>query len=473
MTPKKWDVIVVGTGMGGGPVGLKLAQAGLSVLFLEKGLQPTLKGKFAEEFTGDSNNNLKKAGRLAEPIFDCTNINRKKIWPFIGSGVGGSSALYGMVLERFQEKDFSKWPITYQQIETYYDQAEKLFGVFRADTFSHPNNKELSVYFQTQGIGTYRLPLAHRVNLSCGQCQSFQCDQNCKNHSGNICIEEAVRKYKATLYTNCDVRKILRSTDKEVTGVRALMDDQELEFHANSVILAAGALNTPLLLADSGLGNESGLLGRNLMRHYVDLYAIKIDNHPEVNMTKELGIKISPEFTLQSFGRLPPAQVIASQFIRDIPVLKFIKLLLKPVLHFVTRKRLVLATIIEDEPKYENRVWKENGSICISYKIDEKGNQKIAASRKQVSHFIKKFGLLLIRSAEKNEMLAHVCGTAKMGVDPKTSVVGQDNKIHGFKNLYILDASFFPTSGGINPGLTIAANSLRVADNILKNIGKG
>jgi choline dehydrogenase-like flavoprotein len=87
--------------------------------------------------------------------------------------------------------------------------------------------------------------------------------------------------------------------------------------------------------------------------------------------------------------------------------------------------------------------------------------------RAKLKQLFKDYKVLFIKSAEKNEMLAHVCGTCKMGVDPKTSVVDTNNRLHGFENVYVLDSSFFPTSGGTNPALTIAANSLRVAEFII------
>lgn len=469
---KIWDFIIVGTGLGGGPIGLKLAQAGCSVLFLEKGLPPTLRGQFAEQFPGDVKSNLKNAGRMAEPIYDCTKARKKTVWPFMGSGVGGSSALYGMVLERFQESDFRTWPISYQAMEKYYAEAEKLFGVHTASSFSHPGNQELEKHFQSLRIRTYPLPLAHQQNPNCGNCQSYQCDQNCKNHSGNICIDVAVQKHGANLLTECEVQTITRSSDDRVSGVVARYENRQLILQAKNVILAAGALRTPLLLLDSELGNQSGLVGHNLMRHFVDLYALKIDRHPEIAMTKEIGVSLSPNFALQSFGRLPPLQVIVDQLVRDNPILRFVRPFLKLFLGPATSGRLVLATILPDEPRFENRVWKENGDICISYQIDSNAKSMIAASRTAVKKTVSKLSLMLIQAAEKNEMLAHVCGTTKMGTDPRTSVVDIHNKVHGIQNLYIADASFFPSSGSTNPGLTIAANSLRMAEHILSERSK-
>ncbi len=467
MDQKIWDYIIVGTGLGGGPVGLKLAQASHSVLFIEKGVRPTLKGRFAEEFLGDSKTGLKNAGRMSDPVQDCTRSHKKTVWPFMGSGVGGSSALYGMVLERFSERDLQTWPIPYQQMEKYYAAAELLFQVKTATRLTHPGVKELQRHFAKSGSRIYQLPMAHQENPNCSFCQSLQCAQGCKNHSGNICIDVAVNNYSASLLTDCEARKVLVSPTGRAQGVTAWYKDREITFQAQNVILAAGALNTPVLLMDSEIGNQSGLVGRNLMRHYVDLFALKMKEPADTANSKEIGINFGQDFALQSFGRLPPLDVIVRQIVRDNPILRMIQPLFKWILGRMLDGRLVLATILQDEPKFENRVWKENGELCISYQIDSKGKAAIKSSRRKILEAVRGFKPMIIKTSEKNEMLAHVCGTTKMGTDPQTSVVDTNNKVHGVQNLYVVDASFFPSSGSTNPGLTIAANSLRVADHLL------
>jgi choline dehydrogenase-like flavoprotein len=481
MTPSKtenqtWDYIIIGTGMGGGPVGLKLAQAGFSVLFLEKGLSPTsdsaLKGQFAEQFSNSANQNevLRKAGRFSEGLWDRTKSKMKKLSPFIGTGVGGSSALYGAVLERFKPSDFQTWPISYEGFVKYYDQAEKLFRVRKPTEYRHPENQLLSAHLTQQGLHPYHLPIANEDKKECGGCQSYLCAKGCKNDSGRICIETAVEKYGATLITECTVQKIEIRGQRGV-GVTAKVHEFTGTLQARNIILAAGALMTPILLQNSGIGNESGLLGRNLMRHYVDLYALKIPTDDLKIPAKELGFndyyreQDQTLGTVQSFGRLPPVNVILAQMQRDIGrVFALVRPFMKFILSRVTANRLVMTSIIEDSPRLENRVWSEDGKTCISYTISPEDQKKIASMRRKMKSLFQNYNVLTIKAAEKNEMLAHVCGTCKMGQDPKTSVVDVENRLHGFENIYIADSSFFPTSGGTNPALTIAANSLRLAE---------
>ncbi len=471
--------------MGGGPVGLRLSEAGFSVLFLEKGGSPqeaqALKGQFAEMFehsTQSRNETFKKAGRWTDDIYDCSNHKPKKIEAFIGSGVGGSSALYGAVLERFRPSDFIKWPLSYSDFENYYGKAEILFQVKKRDRASHPGNQSLFAHLESRGLHPYQLPFATSDREACGNCQSFLCNKSCKNDSGKICIQRAIEKYGAEIKLRCDVQKI-EISNQVVTGVSGMCGEHAFFYRARHVILAAGALQSPVLLQKSGIGNQSGQLGRNLMRHFVDLYALKIDSNPENPRAKEIGFNDFYERedmglgSVQSFGRLPPTKVILDEMQRnfsfqDNQVFRFLFQLLRPVLsfeiRFMTANRLVMASIMEDSPQPENRVWWENGRICISYHVSSEGRKKITLMRKKLKAIFKTFPLLFIPGAEKNKMLAHVCGTCRMGVSPHNSVVDSSNKVHGTDNLYVVDSSFFPSSGGTNPALTIAANSLRVAD---------
>lgn len=477
-----WDYIIIGTGMGGGPIGLRLAQAGFSVLFLEKGLSPAkssaLKGQYAEQFPGERIEVLKKAGRFSEVIFDRTHKKEKKLTPFIGCGVGGSSALYGMVLERFKPSDFHSWPISYEELSNYYNEAEKLFQIKKNLPIRHPGHQELDSFLKSQNLNPYVLPQANEGFSICGECQSVLCKHKCKNDSGKICIEPAIKNHKATLITECDVQKIEVSNHR-VTSVSAIHSGESVIFNARHVILAAGALKTPVILINSGIGNQSNLVGRNLMRHFVDLYALKIDSEPKNKHVKELGFNDFYNLnnqklgTVQSFGRLPPVDVIIEQMKNDIKnsfglviysIFKIIIPLMRVILRSITSKRLVMASIIEDSPQYENRVWAENGKTYISYKVSDEDQKKIKFIRVKLKNLFKKFNLLFISKSEENKMLAHVCGTCKMGTDPQTSVIDSENRVHGIENLYVVDSSFFPTSGGTNPALTIAANSLRVAD---------
>ncbi len=259
---------------------------------------------------------------------------------------------------------------------------------------------------------------------------------------------------------------------------------------ARLVILAAGALATPVLLLRStskqsphGLANGSGLVGRNLMRHCIDLYAATSLTKPlaEENV-KELAFN---DFyfqereklgTVQSFGRLPPASMLVASLQHDIAtsagraaasLLALTKPLMRPMLERTFANALILAATMEDLPFRDNRVFPDGDhGIGISYRLNQPDRARIRRFRQRMAEALEPWKYSLLKQAENNERIAHACGTCRMGTDPAQSVVDTHNRAHDADNLYIVDSSFFPSSGGTNPSLTIAANALRVAEHL-------
>jgi choline dehydrogenase-like flavoprotein len=133
------------------------------------------------------------------------------------------------------------------------------------------------------------------------------------------------------------------------------------------------------------------------------------------------------------------------------------------------RRRVVLASVMEDLPFAENRVAPselECARVEIEYRIDEGERGRIAALRRRMRGILAPYRFRLIKQAESNDRIAHACGTCRFGEDPRTSVLDRFNRAHEVRNLLVLDSSFFPSSGGTNPALTIAANALRVAEHV-------
>jgi choline dehydrogenase-like flavoprotein len=141
-----------------------------------------------------------------------------------------------------------------------------------------------------------------------------------------------------------------------------------------------------------------------------------------------------------------------------------------PVLRGLVERRFILATTLEDFPYADNRVTpaSEPGSrLAIRYRLHEGDRERIAAMRAAMKEVLTGYSYKLIKQAENNQRIAHACGTCRFGDDPATSVLDRNNRAHGLANLYVVDSAFFPSSGGTNPSLTIAANALRVADHLL------
>ena len=534
LTDKQWDAIIIGTGPGGCTLGYALARAGQSVLFCEKGRshlnnQRAIRGAYPEisfphpETPKPKHREiLSSAGRYYDQVEDQSTARHRTFIPFIGSGTGGSSALYGMAMERLSPADFEprrcypdvaettlpeQWPISYADLLPYYEVAEDLYRVRgAADPLREaegrdplppappltPLGLELFDFFTKKGLHPYRLPMACEFVSGCKCCQGYLCDRNCKNDSSHVCLQPAMSLHGAKLLDGCEVLR-LEATRTEVTGVICTWRGKQLTLRGKVVALAAGALQSPCILLNSvsaswpqGLANDSGLVGRNLMRHYTDLYLLSPKTKVESDYRqKEIalndfyhanGNKLG---TVQSFGHLPPASVLAASIeadLRDgaIPFAAMLFRMVKPMMTLILQRaiagRAVLATVTEDLPYRDNLVspvstLNRNGDarIAISYKIRPRDLRRIQTIRALMENVLKPYRTMLIKQAENNQLLAHACGTCRFGVNPRESVLDPNNRAHELSNLYVVDSSFFPSSGGTNPSLTIAANALRVA----------
>lgn len=531
VTRREWDVVVVGTGAGGGAFGWALAAEGRRVLFIEMGRAAEsdagVRGDYPEMLaaaSGDSLTELLKAGgRFPFAISDLSAGKTKRFVPFIGSGEGGGTALYGMVLERFFPADFEparhhpgageatlpeRWPIKYEDLVPYYLAAERLFRVRGGKDPLRGGEElarlgeapplsaaacELRDLFSSRGLHPYALPLACEYVPGCKGCQGFVCDRRCKNDSTRVFVEPAVSQHGARLLDDCEVLRV-EADCKRVTGLLCRHRGEEFRVRGEVYALGAGAMATPALLLRSrsdawpeGVANGSGLVGRNMMRHFIDLYAVHTRAPPNHDgNAKEFGcndLYLSDHGklgALQSFGLLPPGRMIADDLQRQIrdeihpmaaAALGLLKPLMRPVFDRVFRRATIVATIVEDLPYGDNRVLPpdeaQGGGISIRYRVRPSEAARIRAMRGRMRVLLKGTPHLLIKQAENNERIAHVCGTCRFGCDPSTSVLDVGNRAHELENLYVVDASFFPSSGGTNPALTIAANALRVADKLL------
>lgn len=525
-----WDAIVVGTGPGGAATGHALAAAGKTVLFCEAGGPATLRGSYPElqpprrgDVLGPQDAALLgDAGRYGQVIHDLSGKRQRDFVPFIGAGPGGSSALYGMALERFLPQDFAPagqhpdapganqvdaWPVSYAELAPFYAAAEQRFrvrgevdpllaqrgnGAQPAQLLPAPalsvHAQALSALLRDRGLHPYRLPSACDAVPGCESCQGFLCPRPCKNDADRILLQPALQLPGARYLGGCRVSG-LAIDGRRVTGVQAQYQGQALALQARCVILAAGALQSPLLLLRSrssahpdGLGNRSGWVGRNLMRHFVDLYLLRPEpSHPPIdNRHKEIafndfyladGAKLG---TVQSFGSLPPPPMLVGSLQDDLrasawPALAaavpWVRPLLAPMLGRMMGGAMILASIAEDLPYADNAVrpaGNRDGALQLHYSLRPEAHRRIALFRGQMRQVLQGRRWRLLPQADNNQRLAHVCGTCRMGDDPATSVLDRNNRVHDLDNLFVVDSAGFPSSGGTNPSLTIVANALRV-----------
>lgn len=530
----RWDAVIVGTGVGGATLGHALARAGWRVLFCESGrafgmAEPDagLRGSYAElSFPRGPHGPdqlidiLKRAGRCSDELRDLSGSTHRSFVPFIGSGAGGSSALYGMAMERFHPADFrprskhpndsattlpDAWPITYVELEPYYAAAERLYRVKGGgdplrpgpSTVQLPDAPPLSTratavwsHLESHGLHPYRLPMACEFVADCMGCQGYLCPRGCKNDSARICLVPAVSEHRATLLDRCNVRCVL-AAGRRAAGIEIERAGRRATVRGGIIVLAAGALMTPCLLLKSasaewpqGLANGSGQVGRNLMRHLIDLYALaprsgdgRPSSHKEIAFNDYYDCHDGKWGSVQSFGSLPPVEMLMASLRKDLSdstlpwvarLLPLVAPIIRPVLTKMVEESVVLASIVEDLPYAGNHVWPaDDGRIELTYRLSTSDRLRVEALRKRLLHVFGRCRPRLIKQAHNNERIAHACGTCRFGTDPETSVLDLYNRAHEVENLYVVDASFFPSSGGTNPALTIAANALRVADSIV------
>jgi choline dehydrogenase-like flavoprotein len=528
---RRWDVIVVGTGMGGGTLGHRLAAQGRSVLFCERGAAPLMADPLGDngypELTlhppgrvpspGDRAL-LDRHGRCADPLVDVTGARPRSFVPFIGQGLGGSSALYGMALERFWPVDFEpasgtagtggaaaveRWPLRYDDLLPHYRAAERLYQV-RGDVdplralkglpADEPlpgapalpaADEALRRWLEARGLHPYALPSACAYAPGCGTCQGHRCARACKRDAASVCVEPALRAHDAALLPGCRVVAV-RTDGRRAIGVACETSQGPLNLQADTVVLAAGALQTPLILERSALAQGSGALGRYLMRHYIDLYLVRPEpssaGEPFDNRRKALAFN---DFyatdegklgTVQSFGRLPPVSMLLGSLEDDLraspwrplaPLLPLLRPALRPMLDDWVHGWHVLATIVEDLPHADHWVRPLDGrgeGAQLRYRMTDEGRRRVAAMRRRMATLLRGRRWRRLDQAANNQRIAHVCGTCRFGDNPACSVLDRHNRVHDLDNLFVVDSSFFPSSGGTNPSLTIAANALRVAD---------
>lgn len=524
-----WDVIVVGTGMGGGMLGYSLARSGRRVLFIDKGratLAETpgvIRGGVPELVEPESARStaaylsaLARGGRSTDEVIDISSRFPKKFVPFIGSGTGGSSALYGMVCERFFAEDFTPrqnfhapgestvpdaWPISFEQMQPWYAAAELLLGVrgaqdpLRADKsgtalppappFS-PENQSIVDYLRGRGLHPYHLPMACDYTESCATCQTYLCDRSCKNDAARNAVLPAVTEHGARLLAECRALR-LEADSRHVTRVICQRRTDMLALTGRIVVLAAGALATPLLLLNSrsgqwprGLANGSGWVGRNLMRHLLD--PVEVWLHPGQSSTaanKEIGLN---DFylwegqkygTIQSFGAIPPMEWLTNRPGTQGKLLRSMTPAVRQIYQRFVTGGLIIAAMMEDLPYLDNRVLPYDQPsldgrqrMRIQYRLHPNEIERRAAFLRHFNDIFAPFRRLPLGSGKDNANLGHVCGTCRFGTDPATSVLDSWNRAHEVENLYAVDTSFFPSSAGLNPSLTVAANALRVAEHI-------
>lgn len=503
-----YDIIIIGTGAGGGTLLHKLKDSGKKILVLERG------GFLPRE----------KENWQSIEVFQQERYHTKEVWkttgnkdlhPGTGYWVGGNTKVYGAALFRLREKDFERlehaggispaWPISYTDYEPYYAEAEKLYCVhgkmgldptepFRSAEFpfppiSHePRIQELHDDLSARGLHPFFMPMGVKLNetnplqsecIRCNTCDGFPCLLHAKSDADINCVRPAMANNQVTLLTEAKVERLVTTANgNEIDYIEVTRQNETIRFKASIIVVACGAINSAALLLKSandkhpdGLANSSGQVGRNFMKH---LSAAMLGISTKANPTKfQKTLAVNdyyfgtrdytfPMGHVQLLGKSDKDQISP-----DAPFFTPGRMLSEMAAHSID-----WWFTGEDLPDADNRVTIENGQIHLDYNENNtEGFRRLIHTWKHVLSGLDSGHELLPHSMYLSKDIplagvAHQAGTLRFGNDPDSSVLDTHCKTHEIENLYVVDGSFFPSIGAVNPSLTIMANALRVGDHL-------
>ncbi|MCL2930388.1 MAG: GMC family oxidoreductase [Trichodesmium sp. MAG_R01] len=499
-----YDVIIVGTGAGGGTLAYKLAATGKKILILERGDFMPLEIQnrvnvdiFKKELYRAHENWYNDAGEAFSPQ---TNY-----------AVGGNTKIYGAALIRMREKDFEavehqegispEWCLKYKDFEPYYTEAEQLYKVH-----GHSNNNSSEPHHSQE----YPYPAVDHdpqiqtvVNAIAGQglhpenipLTLTREQEDPTGDSEVFGIAPLLNSPNITIKTNAKVVCLLtNSSGNTVKAVEVEIDERSFLFFGDIVVVACGAVNSAALLLRSanekhphGLANSSGQVGRNLMKHQMTAVVQPSPKPNSGNFLRSVCVNdfywgdenySYPMGHIQNTGGL--LQDIT--FAESPPILS----ILAKAMPEVGLKRLALRSVgwwtySEVLPDPNNRIEVKGDKLFFHYtpnnleahdRLVHRWIEVLKSVDKAVgnSFFARSGGNVYPRGEAPIEVVANQCGTCKFGEDPATSVLDINCRTHDVDNLYVVDSSFFPSSSAITPALTIIANALRVGEHLKERL---
>ncbi|MGH9718061.1 MAG: GMC oxidoreductase [Candidatus Acidiferrales bacterium] len=517
---KQFDVIIIGSGAGGGTLAYHLAPSGKRILLLERGgYLPREKDNWDSRAVF-----LESKYRAKETWYD---KNGNRFHPGIQYYVGGNTKVYGAALLRFRKEDFGEvrhyggispaWPLSYEDFEPYYTKAEHLYHVhgehgidptegpasapYRYPPVSHePRIQELYNDLQRGGNHPFPLPLGILLDekdgkplhasacVRCAAFDGFPCLVNGKADAQVICVDPALEHPNVQLLTGAYVKRL--GTDvsgRVVTKVFVEREGQSEEYSADIVVVSCGAVNSALLLLRSandqhpnGLANSSDVVGRYYMRHNNSAFmAISKEPNPTA-FQKTLGLN---DFYFRSNDWEYPMGGIQMLGKTDGEMLKGEApdwAVWKPEfsLDYMAEHSIDFWVQSEDLPHPDNRVsLNHDGEITLDLReTNTEGHRRLVEKLKGMLSGLGLHDRLMTRSLYLGKQIpiggtAHQAGTVRFGRDPKTSALDLNCKAHDLDNLYVVDAGFFASIAAVNPSLTIIANAMRVGDHLLQRLG--
>lgn len=497
---RHWDVLVIGTGMGGATLGRALAERGRSVLFVEKGRAGFRQERQTLSFEVADPVARAVRGFWPEPVEAIVNGQRSEFFAPLGCGVGGSSVFYAGTLERPEPHDLDHsesrphpvggWPFRWQEMLPWLEKAEAMYGVH--DGRGTPVSADDAAIMEKLGANGYR-PIRLHSSIEggpgCLECRGNKCPRTCKKDARSAGIEPAVATGRAAVLERCEALA-LRGDGRRITHLEADLQGQKVQLRADRYVLAAGALGSPRLLLASasehwphGCGNAHDQVGRNLMFHLCEMFAVwPGTDQGSTEPSKSVGLMDLYHFNGQRQGMVQAMGVNVGygeivHFLRErlkqgplARLAPLTPLAAWPASRLMGRAKLFVGQL-EDLPYPGNRVLLDParpGRIRFEYTMHEELLERRRLFRRAIWRAFR--GMRPSFANWQPEInVGHACGTLRAGHDPRTSVLNAHCRVHDVENLHVVDSSFFPSSMGVNPSLTIAANALRVADHLVKD----
>jgi choline dehydrogenase-like flavoprotein len=489
-----YDIVIIGTGPGGGTLAYAIRNSGARILLIER-------GDFLPQEPENWSPRALYVDRRYETNDRWQDEKGRAFRPGVHYFVGGNSKFYGAALPRFRPIDFQEtehedgispaWPFSYEDLEPYYDKAEELYRVHGADddpTFPRrrpfpfpavphePPMQRIADGIRTMGLTPSSIPLGIDLRpggtcIRCGTCDGYPCRVHAKSDAETRCVRPALDSPTVELAVRTYARRVLTDpTGKRATGVEVERDGEISILGASTVVVACGAVNSAALLLRSanaahpnGLANGSGTVGCHYMVHnnsgVVTLNPLR---HEPVTFQKT--IYINDFYTKGDGGHpFPLGQIQGIGKVKAETLAGFAPHLPRAALNFIAVRSVDWWLFTEDVPDPENRVTvTSTGRIQLRWKPNNVKTH--AALKRQAKRIVRALGYPIIFAQRTNIAFnSHQSGTVRAGLDPGASALDPFCRCHDIVNLFVVDSSFFPSLPAMNPALTIAANALRVA----------
>lgn len=496
------DVLVIGSGMGGGTLAYGLRGSGARVLVVERG------GFLPHEPENRQPEHMYMKGRYKNAGYWYNGRTGAPFSPGAYYWVGGNTRFYGASMPRFRASDFTEvehmggrskaWPFSYEDLEPFYGEAERLFDVhgqtdedptepkhstpYPYPPLAHePTIERFATSLRSQGLHPFHTPNALNIDKAADRdlirtADGCPDDTGIKSDAENRVVVPALNSTNVKLMVRTEVTRLITSDDgRTVVAAEARHQGRIVRINARRFVLAAGAVNSAALLLRSatrqhphGLGNSSDQLGRNYMVHnstfFVGVNPLRVN---DTRWQKTLGINDFYEAGASTRYPLGNLQMLGKL---QAPMLKPARQWAPMwALDFMSSRSLDIYLTSEDLASPDNRVRVDGDRILIDWVPNNLDAHHELVRR--VTRAVRKSGYPLIFTQRMGiETNSHMCGTAVAGHDPATSVLDAGCRSHDIENLWLADSSFFPSSAALNPALTISANALRIAPGVVAGL---